>query len=139
MKTILISLFFLLSVYSYSQEVICTAGSSQYEWTLGESFIFSSNSLSSGFQQGNLIVTTINNIKTVKISVFPNPVIDILNIKCDAENELNLTLIDISGKVILTTSFNDNFNINFSSLSKSSYILKINTDTETSIHKIIKK
>ncbi len=70
---------------------------------------------------------------TAKISVYPNPVQNILNI----ETEANVTIFDLSGRQIMKT---DNTNqINVSSLAKGTYILQLEVDGNINIEKIIKQ
>lgn len=66
------------------------------------------------------------------ITVYPNPAIDFINI--DTKYPINFVLYDLAGKVILTG--NENI-INVSSVNNGLYILKIQQNNNTSIHKIM--
>lgn len=121
MKKNLLLLLFSLGVgtcfaQSITPEVIAPAGdyfvngSNALSWTLGEPVIetFSSvnNKLSQGFQQPYYIVTDISENKNeqLQISVFPNPVVEYINISINGliqNSPFTLELLDATGKVVL--------------------------------------
>lgn len=75
----------------------------------------------------------INNIKanTDKISVYPNPASDKLNITIDAQGSATITILDITGKEVISESIskgNNTISIDVSSLSHGLYIVKVTTD-----------
>jgi hypothetical protein len=72
------------------------------------------------------------------VSVFPNPAKDFIQVKCSAEN-LNLTLFDLTGKVIYTEALgNKNFTqVNTSKLQSGIYLLKISNEKHMITEKII--
>lgn len=78
----------------------------------------------------------VNNTLLSQVSVFPNPVNDILNINVPASVELNgATLYDVLGKA--TNVSLSNGQINISGLSRGLYILNVNTSAGTLTEKVI--
>jgi len=81
------------------------------------------------FKTGDAIVQNINDI-TSNISIFPNPVKDVLMIN----GIFNFVdIYDVSGKLILSSEQNK---INVSGLAKGLYMLEINTSSGIKTHKI---
>jgi len=80
--------------------------------------------------------------RTVLVSTYPNPTIDIINVYNSNNLDLvNYNLIDVKGTVIKSGVLNNSLDqkINVSELSQGIYMLKLNTkDNNTVIKKIIK-
>ena len=74
-------------------------------------------------------------IEKPKVSIYPNPVNDVLNIESPEAID-SVEIFDLLGKQILVSS---NKTIEVGALQKGIYIVKINTDTGTLIEKIIKQ
>lgn len=80
------------------------------------------------------------------MSIFPNPVIDVLNFKLKLEKPTSLQYVirDLSGKVLIAAPLvakgagNHVFNINTSMLATGQYLLEISVDSEKIVHKIFK-
>jgi hypothetical protein len=70
-----------------------------------------------------------------KVSVYPNPVVNYLNINTDGSELQNITVYDLNGRRCLTGSGEK---IDVSSLKIGLYLVKITTDKGTSTQKIIK-
>ena len=110
-------------------------------WTLGElmtqTFKNGDNTLTQGFNQSNLTVTSISKADfDFNIKVYPNPVTDILIIESDSQS-LKYYLYNLIGEIISVGSLNNNREIvDFTSLPSGIYILQIG-DVKT--HKIIKQ
>ena len=84
----------------------------------------------------NILSTAENSIEKNSMSIYPNPVKDILNIK--SKNEISKAEIyDSAGRIILSAKVNGNA-INVSELSKGSYIIKIFVKDQYEILKFIK-
>ena len=82
-----------------------------------------------------LAVTDVSNAKA-KVSVYPNPVTDVVNIKSDSKIS-QVSIFDISGKVVKTTA---ETTVNVENLAKGSYVLSIKyADGTIETKKIIKK
>ena len=84
-----------------------------------------------------ILLSTNNNILTDNISIYPNPVNDILNIKSKDNQKVSFVIIDINGREIISKTSNDN-NINVSNLKKGIYFVKITNDNSSITKKIIK-
>jgi hypothetical protein len=65
---------------------------------------------------------SVDSFETIDISIYPNPVDDVINIQTNFEN-LTYELFDLSGKLILVSNKNQ---INVENLSKGIYLLKAN-------------
>ena len=130
------------------QNVIGTAGNyskngtASLSWTIGETVVETvsngTNTLTQGFQQNNLSVTTL--VKQAAagnhLKVYPNPVKNILNVETDTTG-IGYQLLNISGQSVSNGKLeNTTQQINFSNLPPGTYFLKINNEKT---HKIIKQ
>jgi len=80
-----------------------------------------------------------NNSKTPKLTVYPNPVTDRLNISNVASQTIkNVTIYSITGSVVKTIA-NPSDSIDVSNLNSGNYLVKVTTDQGTTTQKIIKK
>ncbi|MES2397542.1 MAG: T9SS type A sorting domain-containing protein [Bacteroidota bacterium] len=158
MKRILFSLILFCAIHysiaqSLSPQVISSSGTSfangsnQLDWTLGElstsSLTNGSNSLSQGFHQDNLNVTSIDNFDdTYGLNIFPNPAIDLLNIQFEKANENNLIeLYSIDGKLLLIQESNyaTLCQIDMNKYDIGTYLMKIhNKNTKGKSYRIVK-
>lgn len=161
-KTYLFLLAITLSMSSYSQsisqDVIGNSGTTQsggsatLSFTLGESIvgaISNGPSLGQGFWLGaieEIILSNDDFNSTSELSVYPNPVSDLLYI--DFSNltgtEFKLFLVDLSGRTILQKELKnvqDREILSFNQLSSGPYLLKIvdTQHTQSKTFKIIKK
>ncbi|TWP23167.1 T9SS type A sorting domain-containing protein [Apibacter muscae] len=82
--------------------------------------------------------STINKENEAEISLYPNPVMDVLTINSLAIIDL-ITVYDYSGKEIKSISKIQNNQINLHDLIPGNYVLSIKTNEGTIIKKIIKK
>jgi hypothetical protein len=92
------------------------------------------------YSDSNLSTNTLEDPKPY-ISLYPNPVNSTLTVKTTQNNIIdNITLFDISGRVILVKKGTNSVSekINLSSLSNGSYFIKISTDSGEVTKKIIK-
>lgn len=92
------------------------------------------------YSDSNLSTNTLEVTKPY-ISLYPNPVNSTLTVKTTQNNIIdNITLFDISGRVILVKKGTNSVSekINLSSLSNGSYFIKISTDSGEVTKKIIK-
>ena len=151
---ILITLLFVLSANAQKQEVIATAGGYNVNgtltisWTLGETIVPSFRNgnlwLTHGFQQ-QLIVTTVEESleDLVKVTVYPNPASDNLNIRFDEplEGEVTVQLINAQGKLVKTDVMEVTViekQINLQDLPAGAYFLKLTKDKLTNVYKVVK-
>jgi len=90
------------------------------------------------FSSSCIITADSEIIALEKISVFPNPVTDILNI--EAPQKADIVIINIEGQIIKTISnISGVISLNFSGLTDGVYILKVITDKEIITKKIFKQ
>ncbi len=75
-----------------------------------------------------------------ELAIYPNPVSDILNINFPENSQNNLIQVyDISGKLVIEQKeSSSNALVNFDGLQKGLYIIKIKTDSESIIRKVMK-
>ncbi len=78
------------------------------------------------------------NVKNEQISIYPNPVKDILSIDLKAQKG-NVKIFDLSGKVVKTTEVNKSGSVDVSKLSKGVYIVEITTNGNSKVTKKIIK
>jgi hypothetical protein len=85
---------------------------------------------------------SINSIQIENISIYPNPVNNILNINIGSNSDLNYSIFNITGQTIIKGIFDNSINgIDFSTLSEGIYFLKV-FDTQLNkqnTYKLIKK
>jgi hypothetical protein len=103
---------FFAGAQSLSPEVIGSAGAHfaannvQLSWTIGETSITTisdgTNTLTQGFHQTNLTVTSVvNQQPDFRVNVFPVPVTDQLTVQfSNAESDLTLVLIGAAGQLL---------------------------------------
>lgn len=85
--------------------------------------------------QNVLSTSEISNDKT-ELSIYPNPVKDVLNIQ--SKNQIvKAEIYDVNGRILVSTSLKGN-SINVSELSKRNYIIKLFSKDKTTVHKFIK-
>ncbi len=82
-----------------------------------------------------------NENSVVSVKVFPNPASDELHLYFkDLYQKKEITILDLSGKVIMTTSLENNIaNIDISTLPRASYVLRIKEGERTSMKKFVKE
>ena len=73
-----------------------------------------------------------------KVSVYPNPTSDILNIKVDNQQIKSIKIFNVLGKQVMYSSIKNN-TIDTSHLPKGIYVLQVKTDVSTFSRKIIKQ
>ena len=153
-----VTVFLFLSVtgQGVKQEVISTAGGFNVNdglsisWTLGETIIPTFKSadnsliLTHGFQQQLIITAIEENLDAVlKVSVYPNPASEIVNIHFDIqlEGEMKLFLLDSKGRQVLTDLAESGLfdkQINLQGLPAGIYYLKLTKGKLTNVYKIVK-
>jgi hypothetical protein len=93
-----------------------------------------------GYTNTATIPTDINGIENTDISIYPNPVSEVLNITTSDEGINRLVITDINGKKIIERNvINRNEQIDMSSFNSGIYIMNIYKGNEVYTSKIIKK
>jgi hypothetical protein len=156
-KMIAFVVFFCVASFAFSQslspQVTSTAGTSfanganQLDWTLGESVTSSLSAnnqlVTQVFHQSNLTITAIDKLDNkIGITIFPNPTLDIIQIKFEKVNENNvLELYSVDGKLLLTknASTDIQLQLDLSAYNSGTYILKIkNKKVQLRSYQVIK-
>ena len=133
---VLFSLFATISVSA--QEVVTTQGDSysnasgNIDFTLGEVVINTgtdgTNDLTQGFHQTNWsFVSIVNHVPRYEAIIFPNPTDDFLNIQSISFKNVNYSLFDEMGKLVLNgTLYTEKTSLDVSKLQTGSYSLILN-------------
>jgi hypothetical protein len=157
MRTIIIIIILIAAFCPrlFAQEVIATAGSTlsnsngSISYTIGEGVANTLTNgeltLTQGFQQANITVSMISELKDLDFSItaFPNPTADVLTLKLtkDDVTELKYLLFDVNGKLIIQKYLVINeTTILVGHLAKGFYLLKVQDGLrELKTFKIIKQ
>jgi hypothetical protein len=89
--------------------------------------------------------TNLNNIHAPSIIIYPNPVFEILKINNKEQaNQLNITIYDITGKVVFETVFcqkieNSVTEVNIEKLTPGLYLIKVSSELGTISQKFLKE
>ena len=101
--------------------------------------LFQPNNLYAQSRESSQLESQTRNMEN-KISIFPNPVNDLLNVNLDLSNgeKTNYKIFDLNSKIV---NFNELLNnqIDVSNLTKGVYILEINNTNNTNKIKFIKE
>ena len=151
MKHTLLILFMIPTLalaQSTSREMISAGGdefataNGSLGFTLGETaietFTTGDYTLTQGFRQGSLSVTSIADPAQTgfSVNVYPNPVQNRLTIEADVQGA-EYHIANMQGKVVKTGKITENaLQIDFSALPNGTYLLQVN---EQHTHKIIKQ
>lgn len=100
------------------------------DWTTKTEYIYSLHQL-----------TAINNIEfETELCIFPNPTSEYINVENKNEEITSIAIYTMQGRIVLKQTGNSrNAQINVSSLAKGSYIVLVNSKTQTMKHKFVKK
>jgi len=130
------------SVSSLAQEVVTPQGDSytnsngSIEFTIGEVVINTGtdggNDLTQGFHQTNWNFVSIeDHVPSYEIIIFPNPTSEILTIKTNTFENVNYTLYDSQGKLVIQDKLSSaQTPIEVSHLAPGAYALILNNDTQ---------
>jgi hypothetical protein len=152
---ILAASLFVLNASLQAQQVIASAGGYNtatgisLSWTLGETIIPSYGPtnglmLTHGFQSVLRTVKVEEYIETpVKVTVFPNPASDYLNISFaePLDTEVTLVLIDSEGKLFknkVIDAATSEIQISFQELPTGVYLLRLTKGKFSNVYKVIK-
>ena len=152
---ILVTVVFTLSATAQvKQEVIASAGGYSVasgisiSWTLGETIVptFTNGNLvlTHGFQQQLLVTAVEENLEElVKVTVYPNPASDILNIRFEEplDGEVKVFLLNSQGKLVKTDFMEAAMvekQISLQDLSSGVYYIKLIKDKLSNVYKVVK-
>ncbi|MGZ4033434.1 MAG: T9SS type A sorting domain-containing protein [Bacteroidia bacterium] len=137
---------------SLNPDVIATSGTSfndgtsQLDWTLGETVTSTltsgSNMLTQGFHQPNLLVTSINDPATdYSVTVFPNPTVDHVQLQFkNLKNMVTAEILSSDGKLLQSQNINAAGETIFdmSGYASGTYLLSVKDNSKIKTYKIIK-
>ena len=112
-----------------------TTGNVQVSWTIGQTATSTlsspSTQLTQGFQQSQLIITSLDNLPAeMDLKVFPNPTSSFFQIAWEGgESQLDFQLIDARGKLVDQWKFSQTGKNQYdvSRLAVGSYLLRVQT------------
>ena len=143
MKKNALVLFFLLATISVSaQEVASTQGDSysngtaNMDFTIGEVVINTgtdgTNDLTQGFHQTNWnFVGLEDHAPDYEATIFPNPTLEVLNIRTSTFNNVTYTLYDALSKIVIQDILSsDETPVQVSQLAPGNYSLTLNNGTQ---------
>lgn len=84
-------------------------------------------------------LTNIQKVLSKSVTVYPNPVINVLNVKGLGREEVRLTLLDAKGNKVLQQSFESESGVDISRLSSGTYFASFFIRDETIFKTIIKE
>ena len=145
MKNLLFfSLSILLIPFGTNAQQVISSGGEYFEnstvsisWTLGEpvteTISNGTNILTQGFQQTKLSASEIFtlNSEVYNISLFPNPTLNIVNLKISDFNNLTYNISEVNGKLLKERKIiSENTEISFAKLPAAVYLLKVFNNKE---------
>ena len=105
-----------------------------------DSLIYSSSSTISPYDCFPIIQQIHENILiNQKISIYPNPVNDKLNIKTNSNAEQSIEITNLLGQTVYKNNIRMKGIVNTSAFAKGVYILKLSSDKETVVRKFVKE
>lgn len=130
---ILLFVFFLSCVQSYSQQLFATAGSMQgnVSWSIGEIITdggaVADWNIYQGFNGAEVNVSTgLSDAVPFGLSIFPNPVVDKLTLHMDTDSKFSFRLIDIVGRTLIDDkNCSGQLEIDMSKYASGQYILQV--------------
>lgn len=138
MRSLLVVLLAICPLISFSQEVLSSQGGSykqdgiSMDFTIGESLINSysteTQQIGQGFHQDLLRVTAVDVLDpSIKITLFPNPVINLLNVQVgEIKAGMTFRLITPQGRQVAAGDIKrKQTEVSFDGLSQGNYILSI--------------
>jgi hypothetical protein len=142
---------------NFSQSATLTAsGATSYSWSTGvvsptivvtpstttTYTAIGTNTCSSSSSTFTQVAVICGGVKSASIngsiSIYPNPVKDVLNINIEEQGNYSITIIDAVGKVVYVNQTDKNLTINTSNLSQGIYIVKVKSNNTQSNYKFIK-
>jgi len=93
----------------------------------------------SDFRIGNFVTSNHSSVDNNKLSIYPNPAKDVINVSYEAANGADITLTDMVGNKVMSTSAsagNTNVSLNTSGLQNGIYILNISTEKGKTSRKV---
>ena len=142
--------FCCLGAFSQAHELVSASGASfqnssgYISYSIGEvittSFTSSSAILTQGFHQTRLSTVPVINQSAIQVSVFPNPVNDLLILQIGDPQGFDYLLYDVRGGLLERGQvLNERTEINFSALAPAIYILRVtNHKEEVRLFQIVK-
>jgi Leucine-rich repeat (LRR) protein len=86
------------------------------------------------------VATGIENVLKNAIQIYPNPIVQELNIKFEKNENRMIYIYDLSGHLMFQKeSYSNSEKLNISTYKRGMYILKIQSESETINHKILKQ
>jgi hypothetical protein len=146
------SISFVMYGQTKTQQMIGSAGNSvsngtaQLSWSVGEPITKTGSNggieLAQGFHPRTLSITSMDELGSSSISIYPNPTSDLLLVDLNEKNisKGSYTLTDIHGRVIQQEKIETaKFQVSFRELPAAAYLIQISIEDKIRTYKIIKK
>ncbi len=106
-------------------------------WKLSTTTVNGSVMIRSVFGHYSGFATSVNQMEAEKeeISLFPNPARN--NVNVGLKGKAEMTLVDLSGRLLMQQSFENNTSFDVSSLAEGAYLAHIKKNGQTTTHKIV--
>ncbi len=88
-------------------------------------------------EEGSTILG-VNSVPANTVALFPNPTSEKLNFSLKGLENTPVQIIDVNGKIVLTTNISENSDINVSSLKSGVYFAMLQVEKKTATYKFIK-
>ena len=143
-KSLTNSSYFFLDLKETDNPLIIVDDINKFKQTFGETYYNSTTqtdvayNLTTSTEPCERSLTTVNINKT-GVKIYPNPVVDILNIETDV-NKNSIKIIDLTGKIIESYTINEKkISVQVNHLPKGIYIVEVENENGKTNSKFIKK
>ncbi|WP_334124346.1 T9SS type A sorting domain-containing protein [Empedobacter brevis] len=143
-KSLTNSAYFFLDLKETDNPLIIVDDINKFKQTFGETYYNSTTqtdvayNLTTSTEPCERSLTTVNINKT-DVRIYPNPVVDILNIETDV-NKNSIKIIDLTGKIIESYTINEKkISVQVNHLPKGIYIVEVENENGKTNSKFIKK
>ena len=110
--------------------------------TYSDSFVLGVSTQAVAVDYRDIIINGIESaqISTIDFSVYPNPANSILNVSLPAGEKYKVTVLDMTGKEMMSTNTTDiNTSMNISGLPNGVYLMRVQNNNNTGVQRFIKQ
>ena len=88
---------------------------------------------------GNVGTANVNQLNTLNTSIYPNPFADVVNVTFENKLKSNISISEISGKVVFSINTSNDINLDLSNLNSGIYFISIKNELGTSVKQVVKQ
>lgn len=85
----------------------------------------------------DVVTESVSEMSNDTYKVYPNPATSMIFVESDVDADANLSIIDVTGRVVREMIFNNNAIVNIEDLNSGVYFIKIQDDNNQTIQKIV--